>query len=150
MTWRRKPKQGKALWTQLAGGVKPNGSLTASEMIFSKPRRKSKWPRRRSSTLTKRMLLYRSRVRLFLARHCRCAVFPSKRATQVHHVYGRLSKLLFWEPGWRAVNAEGHRWIDANREEARNLGLLAPIGAWNDYDAAVRIEASLGRFRGET
>jgi hypothetical protein len=87
------------------------------------------------------MRLYRERVSLFLKLNPRCAVFASKMASQVHHRYGRghggCSPLLLWEPGWVSVSSQGHLWIDAHRDEARQRGLLAPRGAWNNYERAV-------------
>lgn len=55
------------------------------------------------------------------------------RATQCHHRNGRgwRGELLMEESLWIPVSAEGHAWIDANRESARRLGLLAPLGQWN-------------------
>lgn len=61
----------------------------------------------------------------------RCAVFPSKAATQVHHVRGRLGPLLLDKRFWKGVSMEGHTWIDANRSKARKLGLLAAEGYWH-------------------
>lgn len=60
-------------------------------------------------------------------------------ATQVHHRRGRglgrgrrgqVVDLLNYEPLWHAVSLRGHQWIDANRERARELGLLAARGDW--------------------
>lgn len=52
-------------------------------------------------------------------------------ATEPHHSRGKLGSLLcdtrFWIPVCRAA----HTWIDANREKARELGLLCKRGEWN-------------------
>ncbi len=61
----------------------------------------------------------------------------SDRLVHSHHKYGRLGRLLRWQPGFMAVSLAGHRWIDSNRAEARARGWLGPEGTWNDYDRAV-------------
>jgi hypothetical protein len=52
-------------------------------------------------------------------------------ATQCHHYQGRRGMLLLCEPFWIPVSWEGHRWIDEHREQARQLGLLCPLGRYN-------------------
>jgi hypothetical protein len=42
-----------------------------------------------------------------------CAVFPWKRATQVHHKMGRIGPLLLDQRFWIAVSDEGHKKIEA-------------------------------------
>ncbi len=144
MTWPRKQKR--ALWMQLRGGLKPNGSqsrraLGSSNFTSSKPMNRM---RLRLPRMTVRMRLYGKRARLFLRRNTRCAVFPNLKATECHHVFGRRGRLLLWEPGWRAVSALGHAVIHRAPEAARRAGLLGPIGSWNDYEKAV---ASATRLR---
>ncbi len=39
--------------------------------------------------------------------------------------------LLLYEPFWIPVSWEGRRWIEENREPARALGLLCPLGRYN-------------------
>lgn len=48
-----------------------------------------------------------------------CAVFPWKRATQVHHKMGRIGPLLLDQRYWLAVSDEGHKKIEANPAWAR-------------------------------
>jgi hypothetical protein len=60
----------------------------------------------------------------------------SSKITEVHHVYGRVGRLLNWKPGWLGVSKEGHRWVHANPEQARSLGFLGPVGTYNDYERA--------------
>ncbi len=140
MIWKRNPKRKKALWTQLDGGVKPNGF----ENLRRSPGRRLA---SRSLQSGPRWKLYRERSTIYLKRWRHCAVFTKRLANQIHHKFGKIGKLLLWEPGWRPVSLAGHQWIDAHREEARKRGLLAPIGSWNDYRKAVRIERiSLGNF----
>jgi hypothetical protein len=68
----------------------------------------------------------------------------SARLSEVHHVYGRgyggRGPLLMDKRLWMAVSKAGHRWIDANKAEARKRGWLAPAGRYNvpvPEDAAV-------------
>lgn len=49
---------------------------------------------------------------------------------QTHHVRGRYGLLLFDVRYFRSVCSECHSWIDANRDAARKLGLLADEGDW--------------------
>lgn len=52
----------------------------------------------------------------------RCAVFPEKRATQVHHKKGRIGKLLCDVRFFLPVSAEGHKKIEENPEWAKEKG----------------------------
>lgn len=52
-------------------------------------------------------------------------------ATQCHHKRGRLGALLMDKRFWIPVSDDGHKWIDANRKQARRLGLLCALGDWN-------------------
>ena len=68
----------------------------------------------------------------FLKAHPFCQVCPETHASeQVHHRRGRVGMLLTYTPEFVATCFEGHQWIDANREKARELGLLAKVGDWN-------------------
>lgn len=59
-----------------------------------------------------------------------CAVFSGRAAEDVHHLRGRAGTLLIDRRFFKAVSRKGHRWIDANREEARKRGLLCQRGEW--------------------
>ncbi len=135
--WQQKPKRGKALWTKISG-LKPNG------WTGERPKARSRL-KPRSRSYAARMKVYRARVRIFLSLHPFCAVFPKTASNQVHHRFGRVGRLLLWEPGWIGVSAAGHDWIQRNPAAARKRGLLAPMGAWNDYDAAVCLNTSKQR-----
>ena len=52
-------------------------------------------------------------------------------ATEPHHSRGKLGKLLCDTRFWIPVCRTAHTWIDANREKARELGLLCKRGDWN-------------------
>lgn len=115
----------------------------------SPPRRRI---RARTSETARRNRLYLARRAAFLARPenrlceaCMMAKELIKKyndeplpATQVHHPRGRAKTrrvdLLLHVPLWCAVSAEGHAWIDANRDKARALGLLAAKGDWGRTD----------------
>jgi hypothetical protein len=102
--------------------------VTTSPRKFISPTSAKRRPKRRQ--------YIRAKAR-FLAANPWCAwglaqVPPQHlRATELHHRFGRAGKLLLWEPGFLAVSAQGHAWIDANRDEARKRGLLCPVGQWN-------------------
>lgn len=55
----------------------------------------------------------------------------SSRISQVHHKRGRLGPLLMDKRGWLGVSTQGHCWIDAHRELARQLGFLCQRGDWH-------------------
>lgn len=61
-----------------------------------------------------------------------CAVFPKKKASQIHHMRGRLGSLLLDERFWLPTSATGHRKIHDNPEWARSKGFLCEIGEWNN------------------
>lgn len=82
--------------------------------------------------------LYNARVKEWLRqpenRWCRVYLLLLGRrvpATQCHHYQGRRGMLLLYEPYWIPVSWEGHRWIDDHRQQARELGLLCPLGSYN-------------------
>ena len=97
------------------------------------------WLKPRTAKRAAEEAIYRRRVKERLANEKPiCAVAEVvgstriQRATQVHHVFGRRGKLLLWEPGWKFVSMDGHLWIENNKKLARQLGLLAPVGKYND------------------
>jgi hypothetical protein len=52
-------------------------------------------------------------------------------ATQCHHYQGRRGSLLLYREYWIPVSFAGHRYIDDHPNEARELGLLCPLGFYN-------------------
>ena len=64
--------------------------------------------------------------------HCQACTMRGRirQASQIHHYSGRDGLLLFDPDNFVPVCTECHRWIDANRDEARRLGLLAKEGEW--------------------
>lgn len=132
--WPRKPKR-HAPWVKMRSGIKPHGWKEKPAASSRKTRSRLK-PRSRSYET--QMRIYRVRVKIFLASNSHCAVFKNLQSTQCHHRFGRRGRLLLWEPGWRAVSAEGQSWIHSHPIEARKRGLIGPVGTWNDYDLAVK------------
>jgi len=68
--------------------------------------------------------LYSVARRLFLEQNPNCAVYPSEKATEVHHISGRRGEKLLDTTDWLAVSRRGHNWIHANPEEAEKKGWL--------------------------
>jgi hypothetical protein len=67
---------------------------------------------------------------------CACQHIPggNKQAharDDTHHVRGKDGMLLFDVRWFMSVCRWAHTWIDAHRDEARKLGLLANRGEWN-------------------
>lgn len=66
-------------------------------------------------------------------------------ATDVHHVRGKVGKLLIDKRFWLLVSRRGHCWIDSHPDEARALGWLCRKGNWNSmrqptaYEMAYRL-----------
>lgn len=119
---KRKPKRKKAIWLSLPGA--------ADWKRRNKPARTRTEARRREYARLRLLFLER--------RECQvCAVYPAKKATQVHHTRGRAGVLLLVQKWWVPVSAAGHQWIHANPEEARRrtwygLPLLCKPGDWNN------------------
>lgn len=137
-----KPKWKKALWTQLPNSValapqRPQNRSGTSTPSKSCVRRQT----RASGLLRAKKAAYNARVKVWLKEignsicHACLARYVNKRtpSTQCHHIYGRLGSLLMREEFWLPVCAGCHDWIH-NREPAlaRELGLLAPKGQWNN------------------
>lgn len=79
---------------------------------------------------------YARAKREFLSRWMKCAVFPWKGATDIHHQRGRLSKLLMDQRWWVPVSRDGHRKIHDQPDWARGvfwngIPLLCARGEWN-------------------
>lgn len=45
-----------------------------------------------------------------------------ERTTEVHHKKGRIGSLLLDQRFWLGVSSDGHKWIEANPEKAKELG----------------------------
>ncbi len=145
-----------ALWRQVAGAKAVRGPAN-----FRKPTREAKFrprmPYKRPLTRRRRIrsvspkrakqnALYRKLRRAFLAEHALChacmvrrELLSIKASTQIHHIRGKIGKLLTDVRFWCAVCDRCHRWITDHTTEARALGLICEKGKWNertDHDTA--------------
>lgn len=97
----------------------------------------------RSQSEAVRMAVYRGIASMFAMAHPYCdacrrinsvdANFMTQphHRDHTHHIRGRDGLLLFDVRYFLSVCEAAHRWIDANREAAMKLGLLAKKGDWN-------------------
>jgi len=53
------------------------------------------------------------------------------KSTDIHHMHGRLGKLLNDQSKWLAVCRQGHDWIGSNISKAREFGWICEKGLWN-------------------
>lgn len=102
------------------------------EQRRSKVKAKSRLKPVGSSRLRQRCRYVIAMTRWLVGKHC--AVYPNKMAYQVHHIRGRVGRLLLDERYWLPVSFAGHRWIHDHPEEARRKGWLADGGCWNRYE----------------
>lgn len=59
---------------------------------------------------------------VFLTENQKCAVFPKKKSTEVHHVAGRSGVMLLDTKYWLPVSQSGHEKIEKEREWAFKMG----------------------------
>lgn len=80
----------------------------------------------RSTKRAKEESLYLKENKAFLETHreigTKCPVFPDKPITEVHHMKGRIGKLLLDKEFWLPVSSRGHAYIEKHREEAMQKG----------------------------
>ena len=57
-----------------------------------------------------------------------------QKSIDIHHVRGRTGSLLIESKFWKAVCRACHCWIQDNPTQARERGLLAPLGQWNQTE----------------
>lgn len=126
--------------TSLRAAHRPEKSGAAGSKSFTRSKSFARSPVRKiRSETASRKRRYNARVKVWLTQpeNRFCHVFPNHKATQCHHRRGRMltkkGDLLFLESEWVPVSAAGHQFIDANRETARILGLLAPAGKFNTW-----------------
>ncbi len=70
---------------------------------------------------TKQNADYNKQVKEFLKGKS-CAVFPELRATQVHHMAGRIELLLLDQKYWLPVSDKGHIEVENNPKWAKEHG----------------------------
>lgn len=92
--------------------------------------------RQQSTAREAEMSAYNGQRMIFLARYPVCVacltrdINPAPSA-QIHHLRGRVKKLLRDERFWLAVCASCHDWIHTNPRDARELGLLSSATEFN-------------------
>ncbi len=64
---------------------------------------------------------YNKQVKVFLEGR-QCAVFPELKATEVHHMAGRIEKLLLDQKYWLPVSNKGHIEVEMNPKWAKEHG----------------------------
>jgi hypothetical protein len=98
---------------------------------YGKPR---KMIRPRSRRMSKLMAYYRKRKAEYLTLNWQCEVHRDgtpHQATQIHHKRGKIGPLRFDERFWAGVCFSGHRFIDDNKQLARECGLLCDKNLFN-------------------
>lgn len=129
-----------ALWTQFAKPLKRSATLrNQRKAAFSGVGRgkvAAKPPKRlksRSSAMMAKMKEYRAAKGRFLLanRHCACCGISSCNM-ELHHQRGRISTLLTDERFWLPLCPACHRWVHEHINEARERGLIAAPGEWNN------------------
>lgn len=65
---------------------------------------------------------YNAKAKVFLQKNRFCAVFPSQKSNQVHHMKGRIGDLLLNEEFWLPVSQDGHEKITNNSQWAFDNG----------------------------
>jgi hypothetical protein len=129
-----KPKQKKALWTQIRDQHRQG---------ISPPKVRTKRINPRSKAMAKRMREYdKLKAEAMLnGRPCDCAYWckdgetpicgksGQHQATDIHHVRGRVGPLLLDQRSFIYVCRTAHQWIGNNPAKAKELGLIQ--GPWN-------------------
>ncbi len=103
----------------------------------AKPKKAKKHIRKVSKKLSSRLREYMKVRDAFLKAHWFCewtlrerafnneiTTAPIPRATEIHHVRGRVGTLLTDTNYFMAVSAEGHRWIHANPKQSYERGYM--------------------------
>lgn len=126
----------KAPWVQCVHSKTPE-TAESVEAQLTRYKRLRSVPKRTPARMEQERI-YRARVKEWLSlpenRWCRVYLVLLDQqvpATQCHHYQGRRGMLLLYEPFWIPVSWEGHCWINDNRQIARGLGLLCPLGRYN-------------------
>ena len=88
-----------------------------------------------------RLALYRKAKAEYLKSHPICEGRPHHdwkrvKATDLHHTRGRAGDLLWDTRHFKALCRECHDWVQSHPIQAREIGLLCPLGLWNTPDRA--------------
>ena len=82
----------------------------------------------RSPKRAKQEMDYSKKREKFLRKHPLCQIpipgICTHKATEIHHIDGRIEDKLTDEKGFRSATRECHKWVHANPEAARALGYL--------------------------
>lgn len=84
--------------------------------------------------MRKKMREYLNLRAAFLRINPTCAVFPWLKSEDVHHMRGRIGRLLCDKRYWLAVSREGHEKIGREPDWARRMGYLCVKGQWGRVD----------------
>jgi hypothetical protein len=132
MSFAKKPKRAKAIWTQAfpsqAAALRPEKSKAGG----------AKW---RSQPKAVEDAVYAGINALFAAAHptCECCsvIWPDNLVANIphsrddtHHIRGKLGLLYFDVRWFKSTCRKAHVWIGSNIEKARELGLIADSGDW--------------------
>jgi len=81
---------------------------------------------KKSAKRAKQDKIYLAKRIVFLKQNQFCAVYPNKKATEIHHKYSGKDRDKYYldETTWLAVSRDGHNWIHSNPKEAREIKLL--------------------------
>lgn len=141
-----KKKYGKALWKQIEDAVRDDLTSQIADKA-SKAQDKQIWHGRKriksvSSKRAKELAMYRKiKAKLFKdkpdCQACPRFGYMPIPATDIHHFAGKQGKLLCHERFFILVCRGCHRAIHDHPAIARELGLLAPIGQFNNQGLVV-------------
>lgn len=120
-----KKKYGLALWKQIERANAASPATKRNRIRSASPKR------------AKELAQYRKRVKEWIKdKICvSCSgIIHLTKAAECHHKFGRRGRLLNWENGWVALCSDCHHKIHNNPAWAREVGLLAPVGQFNNQD----------------
>ena len=108
-----------ALWTTIKGAKPYTPVYQARKPI-----------RKRSKAMTKKMVEYGKVRKEYLANHFYCEVCFRNPATEIHHPFGKIGKLLTETKHFIPCCENCHRRIHSNIHWAQKEGLIAGKGQW--------------------
>lgn len=98
-----------------------------------KPQR-TKWISSISDKRKANLKQYEKLKRVWLKGRKCCYPGCNSLVVDVHHLRGRIGKLLCEQRYWLPLCRPHHDWVGRNPEEARKMGLLCEKGKWNTYE----------------
>lgn len=133
-----RPKQKKALWTQVAGAVPVRSRAKAAKAPKQRKRIKPQ-----SDAQKQRMSRYMPLRDAFLWEHQTCqakwdGVICGKPADDLHHVNGKAGDLLFYVPYFKSVCRGCHTAIHNNPPDQREAAeAMCGVGRWNRMPSGI-------------